>query len=281
MDRLPTYIIAGAMRSGTTALNSYLREHPDVAVSSTKEVHFFDEYFDRGLDWYRQQFPGSESAVAVGEATPNYMFSTIALDRIRDTLPDVKLVVMLRDPIDRAHSHYWHDRARGKTSGDFEDTVMRELDGSGQGLNYVARGRYRAQIEDILERFPPTALHVEIFEDMVDRPEDLYSSVCRFIGVDDSFRPGNLGSPVNSFIEFRSLALRRVSHKVPGRLKTVLGRINTRRRASYPPMPEKVRELLTAEFEKANQGLDKIVGRNLPWAQDRNRTPPGSEVGHE
>lgn len=281
MNRLPTYIIAGAMRSGTTALNSYLREHPDVAVSSSKEVHFFDSFYDRGVEWYLEQFPHSQSAEAVGEATPNYMFSTTALDRIRETLPDVKLVVMLRNPIDRAYSHYWHDRARGKTDGDFEENVKRELDGSDQGLNYIARGRYRAQIENILERFPPTALHVEVFEDMVDRPDYLYSSVCQFIGVDDSFRPGSLGAPVNSFIEFRSLALRRASQKLPGRLKEVLGRINTKGKKSYPPMAKKVRELLTTEFEEANRGLDKIVGKNLPWNHARDRTPPGSELGNQ
>lgn len=278
MNRLPTYIIAGAMRSGTTALNSYLREHPEVAVAPRKEVHFFDSFYERGVDWYREQFPGSESARVVGEATPNYMYSTTALDRIRDTLPDVKLIVMLRNPIDRAYSHYWHDRARGKTTGDFGDNVRRELDGD-QGLHYIGRGRYRTQIESILERFPPTSLHVEVFEDMVARPEDVYSSVCQFIGVDESFRPSRLGVPVNNFTEFRSLALRRTSQRLPGRLKQVVGRINTKRKTSYPPMAEKLRALLAQEFEQANQGLEEIVGRDLRWNPVPDRTPPGSEGG--
>lgn len=271
MNRLPTYIIAGAMRSGTTALNSYLREHPDVAVSSTKEVHFFDSFYDRGVEWYRDQFPQSESAQAVGEATPNYMFSTTALDRIKETLPDVKLVVMLRNPIDRAYSHYWHDKARGKTEGDFGENVKREMDGD-QGLNYIARGRYLAQIEHILERFPPTSLHVEVFEDMVDRPDELYSSVCRFIGVDHSFRPESLGAPVNNFVEFRSLALRHASQKLPGRLRDVIGRLNTKRKESYPPMPTRLRNRLADEFATANQGLEELIGRSLSW--DAANSPP-------
>jgi hypothetical protein len=271
MNRLPTYLIAGAMRSGTTALNSYLREHPDVAVSSTKEVHFFDSFYDRGVEWYREQFPHSESARAVGEATPNYMFSTTALDRIKETLPDVKLVVMLRNPIDRAYSHYWHDKARGKTEGDFGENVKREMDGD-QGLNYIARGRYRAQIEHILERFPPTALHVEVFEDMVDRPDDLYASVCRFIGVDHSFRPESLGAPVNNFVEFRSLALRHASQKLPGRFRDVIGRLNTKRKESYPPMPARLRNRMADEFATANQGLEELIGRSLSW--DAANSPP-------
>ncbi len=274
MRALPTYIIAGAMRSGTTALNSYLRQHPEVGVSSDKETHFFDRNFDNGLDWYRSLFPEEGKFRAIGEATPNYMFSPMALDRIKETLPDVKLVVMLRNPIDRAYSHYWHDRARGKIEGEFEENVARELDNADQALSYIARGRYRAQIENILKRFPSTALHVEVFEDILDRPDDLYSSVCRFIGVDDSFRPESLGAPVNNFIEFRSLALRRTSQKLPGRLKDVLGRINTKGKKSYPQMPDTVRDLLTTEFEEANQGLDKIVGKNLPWNHALGRTPP-------
>lgn len=253
------------MRSGTTALNSYLREHPDIVVSSTKEVHYFDSFYDRGIQWYRDQFPDSESADAVGEATPNYMFSTTALDRIKETLPGVKLIVMLRNPIDRAYSHYWHDRARGKTSGEFAEVVERELDDSDPQLTYIRRGRYRAQIEDILERFPATALHVEIFEEMVERPEDIFSSVCRFVDVDDSFRPDRLGAPVNSFIEFRSLALRRVSRKLPGRLRDVIGRLNTKAKESYPPMPARIRDRLAGEFTRANEGLDDLVGRSLPW----------------
>jgi hypothetical protein len=272
MNRLPTYIIAGAMRSGTTALNSYLREHPDVAVSSRKEVHFFDSFYDRGVEWYREQFPGSEAAHAVGEATPNYMFSTTALDRIRETLPDVKLVVMLRNPIDRAYSHYWHDRARGKTHGDFAENVKQELEDPDQQLNYIARGRYRTQIEEILRRFPASALHVEIFEDMVDRPADLYSSVCRFIGVDPGFRPDGLGAPVNNFIEFRSLAVRRASRNLPGRLQDMIGRVNTKRKETYPPMPTRLRNRLADEFATANSGLEELIGRSLSW--DAASTPP-------
>jgi len=91
--RNPTFIIAGAMRCATSTLHSHLREHPEVAVATTKEVHFFDERFDLGMGWYRQQFPNAEHAVAVGEATPNYLYSPEAIGRIAGTLPDVRLIV--------------------------------------------------------------------------------------------------------------------------------------------------------------------------------------------
>jgi hypothetical protein len=265
MSRLPTFIIAGAMRCGTTALNSYLREHPQVAVSSSKEVHFFDSNWERGIDWYRDQFPGSDGAVAVGEATPNYMFRPQALDRLRDTLPDVKLVVMLRNPADRAYSHYWHDRTRGKTDGEFGDLVDRELAGEDIGpAAYVDRGRYRWQIEAVLERFPGEALHVQAFEHMRENPDRVYAAICGFIGVDQGFRPEHLGSPVNAYTRFRSLKVRDWARRLPKRGENLVARLNRRTDSGYPPMPAAVRDRLNTEFAAANEGLSELIGHALP-----------------
>jgi hypothetical protein len=265
MGRLPTYIIAGAMRCGTTALNSYLREHPQIAVSSSKEVHFFDAHWEQGLDWYRDQFPGSEGAIAVGEATPNYMFRPYALDRLRDTLPGVKLVVILRNPADRAYSHYWHDRTRGKTDAEFEDIVERELAGEDIGpAAYVDRGRYRWQIEAILERFPLDALHVQAFEDMKQDPDRVYGEICEFVGVDPSFRPQLLGTPVNAYAEFRSLKVRDWARRLPKRAQNLVAQLNRVETASYPPMGAAVRSRLNAEFAAANAGLEALLHRRLP-----------------
>lgn len=265
---MPTYIIVGAMRCGTTALNSYLRDHPQIAVSSSKEVHFFDTNWDRGLDWYRDQFPGSDDAVAVGEATPNYMFRPIALDRMRDSLPDVKLVVMLRNPADRAYSHYWHDRSRGKTDGDFGEVTERELAGEDIGpAAYVDRGRYRWQIEEILTRFPREMLHVQAFEDLKQDPDRVYREICEFIGVDPAFRPQHLGTAVNAYTEFRSLNVRDWARRLPKTAQNVVARLNRVDTSSYPPMGPVVRQRLNAEFHDANAGLEDLIGKELPtWS---------------
>ena len=266
MNRLPTYVIIGAMRSGTTALNSYLRQHPDIATSTTKEVHYFDNSYDLGLDWYRSHFPDSENTDAVGEATPNYMFSPLALGRLKETLPEVKLIALLREPADRAYSHYWHDRTRDKTDADFEETVKIELAGRAEGdAAYVARGRYREQIENVLELFDRRSLLVQFFEDMSHNPNEVYAEVCRFIGVDDTFRPPTLGSPVNSFTEFRSLKLRRWAGRFPPKLRSVVGRINSRTSGTYPAMTDSVRGLLNEEFAGANEGLNDLIGIRPPW----------------
>lgn len=267
-NRLPSYIVAGAMRCGTTALHSYLREHPDVAVASSKEVHFFDQKYERGLEWYRDQFPDSAGASAVGEATPNYMFSTVALDRIASVLPDVKLVVVLRNPIDRAYSHYWHDRARSKIDEEFSVVVGRELAGEDIGpAAYVARGRYAEQISRILDRFDRGAVHVATFDDLVATPAEVYAHTCRFIGVDATFRPDNLGQPVNPFVELRSVRLRIWARRLPKRGESLVGRINRRRSDGYPPMDPGVRATLQRHFDEANAPLESLLSRRFPeWA---------------
>jgi hypothetical protein len=90
--------------------------------------------------------------------------------------------------------------------------------------------------------------------------------------VDHSFRPESLGAPVNNFVEFRSLALRHASQKLPGRFRDVIGRLNTKRKESYPPMPARLRNRLADEFAIANQGLEELIGRSLSW--DAANSPP-------
>lgn len=263
--RLPDFIIAGAMRCGTTALNSYLRDHPDVAMASSKEVHYFDAHFDRGIDWYRSQFPESEEAVAVGEATPNYLFRPVALQRIKDTLPEVKLIFVLRNPIDRAYSHYWHDRARGKLTVEFSEIIDRELDGEDIGpAAYVARGRYADQMAEVLQRFERNQIMVEAFENLTARPTEVYAATCRFIGVDDGFRPDRLGEPVNAFLQFRSLRLREFARRLPKRAQSAVGRLNRRDSAAYPEMAPDVRARLRDVFDVANAGLSELLNWQPP-----------------
>lgn len=263
--RRPTFIIAGAMRCATSALNSYLREHPEVAVASTKEVHFFDEKYDLGLDWYSQQFPGTESAIAVGEATPNYIFSAEAMGRIADVLADVRLVVMLRNPIDRAYSHYWHDRTRGKIDTPFATVVERELSEAQTETAYVDRGRYRDQLERVFNLFPRDAVFVSTFEEFVADPGLVYGEVCQFIDVSATYRPAILGTRVNAYTEFRSLTVRRLGKRLPVRARQIVGRLNQRQTdVEYPPMTPETRALLYQIFREANRGLSELVGMHFP-----------------
>ena len=113
---LPRYLIIGAQKSGTTTLYEYLNQHPAVARSFIQEVHFFDLNFARGLEWYRAHFPTylrreyvrsrRRMELITGEASAYYLFHPLVCARVRETLPDVRLIVVLRDPVERAWAHY-------------------------------------------------------------------------------------------------------------------------------------------------------------------------------
>ncbi len=111
---LPDAVILGAMKSGTTSLHNYLVQHPGVIEPLRKEVHYFDVNLERGERWYRAHF-GREGEPGLNlDSSPYYLFHPAVPRRLHDLLPDAKLVVLLRDPVRRAYSHYWHERDKGR-----------------------------------------------------------------------------------------------------------------------------------------------------------------------
>lgn len=271
---LPTFVIAGAMRSGTTTLYRNLVAHPEVAGARTKELHFFDGYFDRGLGWYEQQFAGPPNAKAVGEATPNYCYDDQAVPRMAETLPEVRVIMVLRNPIDRAYSHFWHSRARDKESLDFEaalDAEPERLRGGRMARSnhsYVDAGRYLTQMQRIYDHFPKEHVLVQIFEEMVADPDASYQEACRFIGVDDGFEPPELGQVTNPYITFRSMRARDLIRRLPGRTKRIFGPLLVKKNATYPEMATSTRARLRDEFADDITGLESLLGRDLDvWRQ--------------
>src|SRR5947209_1159841 len=133
---LPDFLIIGAQKAGTTSLYRYLAAHPDIVASTRKEVHFFDINFWRGEWWYRSLFPlrrrlqrrpplRNRPAIT-GEASPYYLFHPFAPERAAQLLPDAKLIVLLRDPVERAWSHYRHEVANGRETMTFPDALAAE-----------------------------------------------------------------------------------------------------------------------------------------------------------
>lgn len=268
-ERLPDFLIIGAMRSGTSSLARYLRAHPSICLATKKEVHFFDRNFDRGTEWYARHFPCDHAGHRTGEATQTYLFDEAALDRMATVVPDSRLIVLLRHPIDRAYSHYWLNRARGREDLDFETAIEAEPQRVGNGglnelfwYSYLGRSRYAGQLRALTQRYPRDQVLVHLFEDLRDSPARIYESICRFIGVDDGYRPPNLGAVVNPYVTFRSLALRGLSRRLPGRLHRAVGRLNARADA-YPPMAPDFRRRLVDEFEDEVAALESWLARDL------------------
>ena len=273
MDRadlvLPNFLIAGAMRAGTTSLARQLEEHPDVFMARRKEVHFFDRYYERGLAWYGQHFVQADGAAAIGEATQTYLYDGAALERIATVLPNIRLIALLRDPVDRAYSHYWLNRSLGLERASFEEAIadearrLREYPEKRNAFSYLSRGRYVEQIMRVRQLVPEAALRILFFEELRDAPLDVYRSACAFLEIDSSFVPKAVGSRVNAHVRFRSPGLRRRVKEAPDWIRRVVATINTRS-GGYPPIAEGTRRRLNAYFASERETLSRLLGRELP-----------------
>jgi hypothetical protein len=270
---LPTFLIIGAMRSGTTSLTRYLRPHPDVYMADRKELHFFDFDYGLGIERYRENFEGAGDALAVGEATPNYMYDGRAMERIAVSIPGARLVAILRDPVDRAYSHYWHNRSVGRESLGFAEALAAEQkrlstdDPRARAhWSYVDRGRYHRQLLRVSELFPREALLVLLFDDLKDAPSEVHRTLYRHLGIDDRFSPTQSGITANTFVAFRSKTVRRLTRRLPRSTRRVVGRLNTRSDSSYPPMDPAIRHELKERFQQENALLGAWLRRDLsPW----------------
>ena len=189
---LPTFLLAGAQRCGTTTMYRLLKRHPAIFLSRPKELHFFDMKWERGLDWYEQQFTPRPQHKQLGEATPIYMYDGPARERMIQTLPDVQLLIMLRNPVDRAYSHYLHMRARGhENSETFEAAIADEDERLGKNtraarrrFSYVDRGHFIGQLEALEQAYGRDRMHVMLLEDLkADRVATLEGAF-RFLNVD-------------------------------------------------------------------------------------------------
>ena len=184
--RLPNFVVVGAMKAGTTSLYHYLRPHPQVFMPKIKELDFFAEgmNWERGLDWYRHQFAAApREATALGEASTVYAkfprYQGVA-ERMERVLPDVRLIYVVRHPIDRIRSHYEHRVASGAETAPIEDAVF-------DNPIYIDYSRYALQVEQYLEHFSREQLMIVVAEEMRSDRAGVMSRVYGFLGADPSW----------------------------------------------------------------------------------------------
>lgn len=259
---LPDFIVIGGQRCATSSLHLYLSQHPAIGAPSMKEVHFFDNQFDHGIDWYRGHFPtrpymevlsritGNEAIT--GEGSPYYIFHPTAPYRIADVLPDVKLVVMLRDPVKRLISQYHHERSLGHETLSLEDAIENEpqrLEGeeerivreptylsySHQHHSYLARGRYAEQLERWYEIFPREQILVLESKRFFSDPGAAYDETLGFLGL----------PPVR---------------------RTEFEAVNSQK---YPEVPTETLDRLYTYFEPHNARLYELLGDDYGWDNAR------------
>ena len=209
----PSFIGIGAQRCGTTWLYECLAAHPDVFVSTPKELYFFTKDYSRGLDWYEAQFSKKGSARAWGEITPGYFYRPKALRRMARDVPDAKLFVILRNPIERALSafdFFYESHYRGL---DLREAMS--LDPS-----ILEQGMYSESLDRLFSLYPQKNCLVIFYDDITASPDTLVAALYEFVGVDATFRPAMLTRRVNQAILPRtqniliSLGMRRIIDRV-------------------------------------------------------------------
>jgi hypothetical protein len=250
---LPDFLVVGAQKSGTTSLFGYLQQHPRIAKCRVKEVHFFDNAYHRGERWYRAHFPRADRRGPprmVGEASAYYLCHPHAPRRIRELLPRVKLIAILRNPTERAISHYFHEVRKKRESLPILEALRAEEDRIGsewkrmlddevhcsrrhRSFSYKQRGIYVEQLERYGERFDPEQILILTSEGLFRDPLAVLRQVHAFLGVDTGF-------------VCPDVAPRNVS----------------RNRAAVPLA---VYEYLDEFFLPHNQRLYEHLGRDLGW----------------
>jgi hypothetical protein len=278
---MPQYIIIGAQKSGTGSLFEYLAEHPNVVRARRKEVNFFDVNFHRGLGWYRGQFPMLADEyyrrrlrglpTITGEASPNYMIHPLAPRRIRQVLPDVKLIALLRNPVERAYSQYQHNLRDKSEPLSFEEALKAEperlaglkerllADDCADGYNslkgvapggqleatpthgdflryckgsYHLRGVYVDLLKMWTDVFPKQQLLVLEFERLCKEPADVFRETQEFLGL-PPWEPESYGK------------------------SNYFGR--------YADLKPETRSELEAYFAPHNERLYEFLGRRFDW----------------
>jgi hypothetical protein len=287
--RLPTFVIIGAAKAGTTAAYWYLGEHPDVFMSPLKETNFFaygvDErgrllYGDpdlhrfpvRSLEAYRALFADAGEARAVGEASPIYLECPQAAERIRGLVPDARIVCILREPVDRAYSDYlMYLRARGRQLEPGRDLVPSAA-WAQPGSHWVEIGRYHEALRRYYERFPRDRIHVFVFDDLRADQEAFVRTLYRTLGVDPGFvpdlaTPHNVGGvPASRAVErvLTSKTLRKIVEPlVPRGLADVARRLRTRNLRTAPTLPDELRARLAAYFRDDIEATSELTGVGL------------------
>jgi hypothetical protein len=200
---LPDFLVIGVMKGGTTSFFNYLARHPQINPPFRKEIKFFDIHYLQGLGWYRAHFPTRfkmKLGMVTGEATPYYIFHPTAPNRIAKVLPNVKLITLLRNPVDRAYSHYNHMVRVGREPLSFEEAVECEADrlaGEEEKIiadprystfnhlhySYLARGRYIEQLQKWFAIFPREQMLILASEELYTSPATTYRKAVEFLGL--------------------------------------------------------------------------------------------------
>ena len=246
----PHFIIIGVQKGGTNSLYHYLCKHPQIVAATQKEIHFFTLNYEQGLNWYQSQFPPDADGkqILTGEGSPYYLFHPLVPQRLYESFPNTRLIVLLRNPVDRAISHYYWEVKLGYEPLSLEEAIAQEperlqgevekicSDGTyfsfnHQHYSYLARGLYAEQLQRWMQFFPREQF-------LILKSEDLYC---------------NSAKVVNQVFDFL---------EIPNYILPTYDKYNEN---DYPQTDSSIRQKLAAYFQPHNQKLTQLLGEDWSW----------------
>ncbi len=286
---LPNFLIVGAQKCGTTSLHEYLRQHPQIYLPDGKETKFFvdDERYKKGILWYeKEHFGAVRNEKAIGEIDPDYMYFEQALERMAVDLDlrSTKLIFVLRNPVDRAFSHYLMTVRRGIETLSFEEAIRVERERitknyySNMHFSYSSRGFYLQQIQRCLIYTGKTNMLFILSEDLKKNTMDVLTTCYNFLDVDEGVVPANIGvqhhmAKVPRSKELLQLILRETFAKKLFRFILPSGVLRKKLRAKMLELNEvkaqgivlqdDIREVLSNKYSEDNAQLSKFIERDL------------------
>lgn len=295
----PDFLIIGAPKSGTTSLYHYLMQHPQIFMSPNKEPHFFafegtQPHFQGpgdekawlstqsvvAWDEYQALFSGAVAGQKCGEASTMYLYIKESCDRIYHHVPNIKLIAFLRNPVDRAYSHYKHMRRDGREwESDFGVAMAKEAERMEQGWapawHYRQVGLYCEQIQRFQQRFGTEQLRLYLYDDLVNNPQAIYRDIFEFIGVDaglkiDTSKRHNTTTAVRKNQRLHNFLMQPSGLKsllrqvIPAHIRQPLSaKVYRKNATSIQPLSEALRSELTHSFTPEILRLQDLIGRDL------------------
>jgi len=257
---LPDFLIIGVPRAGTSSLYNYLIQHPNIVPALWKEVNYFNLNYNKGVNWYKSHFPSTlikfyytkikKTNFMTGEATPEYLYRKIDAKRVHDLLSNVKIILLLRNPVDRAHSDYWQSKRKGRVSLPIEEVMKNQINEKPKPIEeidteennekelyrfrgkFLFRGLYVDLVKYYLETFPNDQILILKSEDLFADPQAAFDQVLNFLKL-----------PNFKLKKFKKFNFHDDQSKID----------------------KKLRKTLQDYFEPHNKKLYKLLGRDFGW----------------
>jgi len=257
-----TFLMVGCQRCGTTWTAAALSSHPSVYLPEKKQSYFFDRYYDKGIDWYMERFTGVERQhKAVGEIATGYCLRD-AVPRLAKHFPDIKLIMVMRNPVDRAYSNFQTRKMEFNCSS-FEEAIESYPD-------ILERGQYSDQIDELLKYYKRDQILFLLYDDLYADDRDYLKTILDFIGVDSSIESKLIGQRMNAAV---FPTIRNTLHKIgfdpvvrvfrKSFFGDWLRRSRKRKGSGYSPMDPSTRKKLIKHFRSHNDRLSSQLQRDL------------------